>query len=167
MSTVHVLPVGDLIEHADEGTDCPCGPTVEPVFADDGSCGWLITHHSIDGRESKEQVMKSVRRQLADRLYDHEWDDGACNCGWKPPPDAVSKIGGDHGDHVAAVLVNDFNIQLWGSDSPRGQAMTTPVPNVCANCGKEIQVDEEGPVIRYWTGRYEALCEDCCRGVSQ
>jgi hypothetical protein len=27
---------------------------VEPVFADDGYCGWLITHHSLDGREAHE-----------------------------------------------------------------------------------------------------------------
>jgi hypothetical protein len=51
---VHVLPVDDLIEHDDDGTDCPCGPAVEPVFDDDGACGWLISHHSLDGREQKE-----------------------------------------------------------------------------------------------------------------
>lgn len=54
MSTVHVLPVGDLIEHNSEDEDCPCGPTTEPVMRDDGSCGWLITHHSLDGREKAE-----------------------------------------------------------------------------------------------------------------
>lgn len=54
MSTVHVLPVGDLIEHDDEGTDCPCGPDTEAVFREDGSNGWLITHHSLDGRERLE-----------------------------------------------------------------------------------------------------------------
>jgi hypothetical protein len=52
--TVHVLPVGDLIEHEDEGTDCVCAPTVEPVPDDDGSMGWLIVHHSLDGREHAE-----------------------------------------------------------------------------------------------------------------
>ncbi|MGV0042014.1 hypothetical protein [Mycobacterium colombiense] len=52
--TVHVLPNNDLIEHEDDGTDCPCGPTVEPVFDSEGSCGWLITHHSLDGRELDE-----------------------------------------------------------------------------------------------------------------
>lgn len=52
--TVHVLPIGDLIEHQDTGQDCPCGPTVEAVFADDGSNGWLIMHHSLDGRERAE-----------------------------------------------------------------------------------------------------------------
>lgn len=51
MSAVHVLPVDDLVDHVDEGTDCVCGPLVEPVVRDDGSCGWLITHHSLDGRE--------------------------------------------------------------------------------------------------------------------
>ena len=54
MSTVHCYPVGDLIDHATDGRDCPCGPTTEPVFRDDGSNGWLITHHSLDGRELKE-----------------------------------------------------------------------------------------------------------------
>jgi hypothetical protein len=49
VNIVHVEPVGDLIEHVDE--DCVCGPEVEPVFAEDGSCGWLISHHSLDGRE--------------------------------------------------------------------------------------------------------------------
>ena len=52
--TVHVLPIGDLIEHEDQGDDCPCGPTTEPVPAADGSMGWLITHHSLDGREQHE-----------------------------------------------------------------------------------------------------------------
>lgn len=44
VSTVHTLPVGDLIEHKDFGDDCPCGPTVHPVVRDDGSVGWLISH---------------------------------------------------------------------------------------------------------------------------
>ena len=54
MSTVHVVPVNDLIEHETDDGDCPCGPSVEPVFRDDGSNGWLITHHSLDGREQEE-----------------------------------------------------------------------------------------------------------------
>lgn len=48
---LHVLPVGDLIEHEDIGEGCPCGPAIEPVPRDDGSYGWLITHRSLDGRE--------------------------------------------------------------------------------------------------------------------
>lgn len=52
--TVHVLPVNDVIEHEDEGVDCICGPTVEPVFDADGACGWLISHNSLDGREMDE-----------------------------------------------------------------------------------------------------------------
>lgn len=52
MSTVHVEPINDLIEHEDH--DCPCGPDVEAVFRGDGSNGWLITHHSLDGRELNE-----------------------------------------------------------------------------------------------------------------
>ena len=54
MSTVHVLPVNDLIEHVEVDDECPCGPDVEAVFRDDGSNGWLITHHSLDGRERHE-----------------------------------------------------------------------------------------------------------------
>lgn len=54
MSTVHVIPVNDLIEHETSGDGCACGPTAEPVFRDDGSNGWLITHHSLDGREASE-----------------------------------------------------------------------------------------------------------------
>jgi hypothetical protein len=49
VTTIHVEPINDLIEHEDD--DCPCGPDVEAVFRDDGSNGWLITHHSLDGRE--------------------------------------------------------------------------------------------------------------------
>lgn len=52
--TVHVTPVGDLIDHVEWDTDCPCGPTAEPVFDEDGACGWLILHHSLDGREHAE-----------------------------------------------------------------------------------------------------------------
>lgn len=54
MATVHVLPANDIITHADHGDDCVCGPTVEPVEAEDGSIGWLIKHHSLDGRERTE-----------------------------------------------------------------------------------------------------------------
>lgn len=49
---VHVLPVGDDVEHGDE--DCVCGPDSEPVKCDDGSVGWVIVHHSLDGREARE-----------------------------------------------------------------------------------------------------------------
>lgn len=52
MNTVHVEPVNDLIEHEDN--DCLCGPDVEAVFRNDGSNDWLITHHSLDGRELSE-----------------------------------------------------------------------------------------------------------------
>lgn len=54
MPTVHVVPINDLIEHDDIGDDCVCGPTTEPVKADDGYVGWVITHHSLDGRELSE-----------------------------------------------------------------------------------------------------------------
>lgn len=54
MSTVRVSPTDDLIEHVTDGVDCPCGPTTEPVMREDGSSGWLVTHHSLDGRELTE-----------------------------------------------------------------------------------------------------------------
>jgi len=50
-STVHVVPINDLIDHV---PDCICGPKTEPVPGKDGSFGWLTTHHSLDGREAHE-----------------------------------------------------------------------------------------------------------------
>lgn len=51
---VHVVPAADLIEH--ELTDeCACGVTTEPCPRDDGTVGWLWTHHSLDGREHIEK----------------------------------------------------------------------------------------------------------------
>lgn len=50
--TVHVVPKGDLMEH-DDTEECPCGPRVEPVKCDDGSVGYVVTHHSLDGREQQ------------------------------------------------------------------------------------------------------------------
>jgi hypothetical protein len=48
-------PLDDLMEHDVDGEDhCVCGPRVEPVLRDDGSNGWLYTHHSLDGREQTE-----------------------------------------------------------------------------------------------------------------
>ncbi len=54
MATIHVSPLDDLIEHDTDGGDCPCGPRTEPVQRDDGSYGWIIVHHSLDGREHEE-----------------------------------------------------------------------------------------------------------------
>lgn len=52
--TIHVLPVGDLVEH-ETSEECVCLPTSEAVPREDGSVGWLVTHHSLDGRERKER----------------------------------------------------------------------------------------------------------------
>lgn len=54
MSEAHVAPIGDLVEHITDGSDCPCGPRTEPVPRDDGSTGWLVIHHALDGREATE-----------------------------------------------------------------------------------------------------------------
>lgn len=77
MSTVHVVPLRDLIEHTVPGgidgydtipgrwltieavdeadmETCPCVPAVEHVPNDDGPDGWLVVHASLDGREAHE-----------------------------------------------------------------------------------------------------------------
>lgn len=54
MTTVHTFPVIDLIDHDTDGSDCICGPTTVPVPRDDGSIGWQVVHHSLDGREATE-----------------------------------------------------------------------------------------------------------------
>lgn len=53
MSTVHVVPVADIVEHMTT-EDCLCGPTPELVRTDQGGDGWLYVHHSLDGRENNE-----------------------------------------------------------------------------------------------------------------
>ena len=49
---VHVLPVGDKIEHTLD-SECVCGPKIERIDTEHGD-EWLITHHSLDGREESE-----------------------------------------------------------------------------------------------------------------
>lgn len=53
MTTMHVLPINDLIDHTDS-ENCICGPTIEPIQHGDGTIDWVITHHSLDGRENHE-----------------------------------------------------------------------------------------------------------------
>lgn len=53
-NTFHVVPINDLVEHDTTGGDCVCGPTTEPVVREDGTIGWVVTHHSLDGRELRE-----------------------------------------------------------------------------------------------------------------
>lgn len=53
---VNVMPINDsdgVFQH-DLDETCICGPRIEPVPRDDGSMGWLYTHHSLDGREAEE-----------------------------------------------------------------------------------------------------------------
>jgi len=54
MTAVHTYPVNDLVDHNTNNDECICGPTTEPVKRDDGSIGWHILHHSLDGREKTE-----------------------------------------------------------------------------------------------------------------
>lgn len=53
MTDLHVVPVGDLIEHDTDG-ECVCGPTDTPVEDDEGAIRFMAVHHSLDGREQKE-----------------------------------------------------------------------------------------------------------------
>jgi hypothetical protein len=49
----HVVPLYDIVRHT-ANDECVCGPTVEAVPRSDGSVGWMLTHHSLDGREQHE-----------------------------------------------------------------------------------------------------------------
>lgn len=49
-----MFPLGDLIDHDTDSDECLCGPRVEAVERDDGSMGWLLVHHALDGREATE-----------------------------------------------------------------------------------------------------------------
>ena len=51
VTDLHVFPLNDLVDHDTDGGDCVCGPTTEPVERDDGSIGWVVCHHALDGRE--------------------------------------------------------------------------------------------------------------------
>lgn len=55
-NTLHVGSMHDLVDH-DTSTaeaDCACGPEVRPVTREDGTVGWLLVHHSLDGREQRQ-----------------------------------------------------------------------------------------------------------------
>ncbi|MEV5703019.1 hypothetical protein AB0L55_36755 [Streptomyces anthocyanicus] len=54
MSTFHVEPINDLIEHDTSGHPCVCGPTERPEKHDDGTVDWIVVHNSLDGRELNE-----------------------------------------------------------------------------------------------------------------
>ncbi|MFF6966308.1 hypothetical protein ACFY9G_23435 [Streptomyces anthocyanicus] len=53
MTTLHVVPIGDQVDHetSTAEADCVCGPVARPVTQAGGSVGWLLVHHSLDGRE--------------------------------------------------------------------------------------------------------------------
>jgi hypothetical protein len=52
---LHIHPLGDLIEHDTSGVDCVCIPEPRLTPRGDGTHGWLIIHHSLDGREARER----------------------------------------------------------------------------------------------------------------
>lgn len=53
---IHVVPENDTVEH-DDDDDCVCGPQQKCVERDDGSMGWVVVHHSLDGRELDEVAL--------------------------------------------------------------------------------------------------------------
>jgi hypothetical protein len=48
----HVIPVDDGWYHLPD--DCLCGPAHEYVARDGQPDGWVVLHHSLDGREQRE-----------------------------------------------------------------------------------------------------------------
>lgn len=54
---LHIVPRDDLIEHhSRDNVPCPCGPRLKSVTGKDGeSLGWVVIHHSLDGRERDER----------------------------------------------------------------------------------------------------------------
>ncbi len=46
---LHVYPLRDLVAH-ELDDDCPCGPRAEPAERGDGSLGFVMVHHALDGR---------------------------------------------------------------------------------------------------------------------
>lgn len=49
---IYVHPPDDLIVHElTPEADCPCGPSVLHVQSAEAGDFWVITHHSLDGRE--------------------------------------------------------------------------------------------------------------------
>lgn len=50
---LHVIPTDDLIDH-ESSELCVCGPTAEEITSGQGY-GWLLVHHSLDGRELAEE----------------------------------------------------------------------------------------------------------------
>lgn len=55
MNEVHVIPRDDLIEH-EESARCVCEPDMQFVPPIAGGNGWVVTHHSLDGREKSEHA---------------------------------------------------------------------------------------------------------------
>lgn len=50
---------------------------------------------------------ETMKSNVADYLYMHEWQREGCKCGWKP---TSNPDGDDHADHVAGILVDAFTI---------------------------------------------------------
>lgn len=57
--TLHVVPVGDLREHVEEGEKCWCIPRLEVVESKGVPCGWMVIHNAADGREQYETGQRS------------------------------------------------------------------------------------------------------------
>lgn len=50
---VHLYPEDDVFDHDTDNWTCLCGPKREIQYGPNGT-DWLITHHSMDGREHRD-----------------------------------------------------------------------------------------------------------------
>lgn len=46
-SALHLIPTDDSAEHV-PADDCPCDPTPQIAFRDDGTTTWVVVHRSFD-----------------------------------------------------------------------------------------------------------------------
>lgn len=53
--SIHVVPMRDDITH-EQSDECVCGPRNEAHAQPDGSVRFVVIHHSLDGRESREHA---------------------------------------------------------------------------------------------------------------
>lgn len=46
-NALHVVMVGDDLDHVIDGQPCPCSPTVTTLHAEDGTPGLMVVHRII------------------------------------------------------------------------------------------------------------------------
>lgn len=51
----HIVPTEDSIGH-ELNTSCPCEPARDYKRREDGTTGWVVTHHALDGRGTDQKI---------------------------------------------------------------------------------------------------------------